>query len=104
MLTGCGNPVKSFEDTIDSKSESEFTVDCSNEVNRNKKGNIDDIGYLCQIGITDTTTFTDNKGNPLQWEDFSQGDLIRIILAKPQNINEDNLRFDAREIILVSAE
>ncbi|MFX3632306.1 MAG: hypothetical protein ACE3L7_22310 [Candidatus Pristimantibacillus sp.] len=102
-VTACGSPVETFEDTIDSMNDNGFLVNCSEEVNRGKTGNINAIGYLCNVDITNTTSFEDDQGNALQYEDFVQGDFIRITLAKPQNISETNRTFDAKEIVLLEA-
>ena len=45
-----------------------------------------------------------SKGDALQFEDFSEGDLIRINLSKPQKISESNRQFDAIEIVLLDAQ
>lgn len=101
ILTGCSSPVQTFEDTIDSKNDNEFVVNCSEEVNRGKTGNINDIGYLCNVTINSTTIFEDGTGDGLRFEDFEQGDFIRITLTKPQDISEKNRKFDAKEIVLL---
>lgn len=104
MISACSSPIQSFEDTIESATENEFIVNCSDEVNRGKNGSIDDIGYMCRIGIDSSTQFKDQEGKPLQMADFSQGDLIRITLATPQNISEDNRSFAAQEIVLLNGQ
>jgi hypothetical protein len=58
IVLACGS-IKSFENTIDSINKNEFIVNCSNEVNRGKKGSINSVGYLCNVGINSTTVFKD---------------------------------------------
>lgn len=104
ILTACNsnNSITTFQKTIDIIDEGKFLVNCSDEVNRGKKGNIDSIGYYCGITFINTTKFIDRKGNSLQFEDFSMGDSIRITLSKPQDISESNTQFDATEIVLLN--
>ncbi|MBP1995382.1 hypothetical protein [Paenibacillus eucommiae] len=104
IMTACNrNPIQSFEETIDSINTNEFVVNCSDQVNRDKKGPINSLGYLCKVGVTSTTKLEDSEGNSIQFKDFSQGDIIRIILSKPKNISQDHRSFDAKEIVLMDA-
>ncbi|QHT59307.1 hypothetical protein GXP70_04530 [Paenibacillus lycopersici] len=98
VLSACST-VKSFEDTIDTVNDHEFLVNCSDEVNRGKHGDADDIGYLCRIEITGNTKLNDADGNPLKFEDFVHGDTIRISFPKGVNISSSHRKFDAAEIV-----
>lgn len=103
IMTACSRQTKSFEITIDDINKNEFIVNCSIEANKHKKGNQNDLGYSCNIVINSSTNLMDSEGNPLRLIDFSVGDLIRIILTKPQVINERNRTLDATEIVLLDA-
>lgn len=100
ITSGCSS-VESFHATIDSISKNELVVDCTDEINKGKK-EANSVGYLCTVGIHDSTAFKDSTGNPLRVEDFSAGDYIRITLSKPQPVSEESRRFDASEIILIT--
>lgn len=99
ILTACSS-VDSFTATIDSISKDEFLVDCSDKFGKGKK-QVNTVGYLCNVGIHDSTVFKDSSGNSLTADNFSAGDSIRITLLKPQPISEKSRRFDASEILLI---
>ncbi|QHW29543.1 hypothetical protein GZH47_00985 [Paenibacillus rhizovicinus] len=94
-----GKTVKSFEDNIETIQNHEFIVNCSDEVNRGKHGSNDDVGYLCNINVTNETNLADVDGKQLRFEDFALGDPIRITFAKGKNISKKNRAFDASEVI-----
>lgn len=102
VMTACSSKVDSFEETIDGIEQNRIQVDCSEEVNRNKKGPIDSIGYYCNVQIDKDTVFKNQKGQPLKLEDFSKGDRIRITLSKPVDISEKKRSFEAREIVMLA--
>jgi hypothetical protein len=81
--------------------ESYFVVDCSNEVNKEKK-NVEDIGYPCTVQITDKTTFSDKNGDQLNIEDFAEEATVKVILANPKYISKskESREVEAKEIIL----
>ncbi|WP_132420152.1 hypothetical protein [Paenibacillus albiflavus] len=92
--------MSSFNTTIDSISKNEIVVNCSDVINKGKK-QANSIGYLCTVDINKSTVFKDISDNPLTLEDFSSGNLIRIVLSTPQPISEKNRRFEVAEIILI---
>lgn len=99
-LAGCSK-VKSFETSIDSIRGETWMVNCSNEANRNKKGNINAIGYLCHLELTDDTNFLSADSSEMTIDDFAEGDKIQITLAKPVNIIKKNRTLEAKEIRLL---
>ncbi|MFC5650276.1 hypothetical protein ACFPYJ_14285 [Paenibacillus solisilvae] len=99
-IRGC-NPIESFDTNIDSVESNRFQVDCSEEVNKNKSGAINDIGYICSVLLTEETKFQDEAGNPLGVQHFKSGDSIRVILKKRQYITEEKRDITAKEIILL---
>lgn len=96
-LVGCSK-VESFETDINSIRDEIWLVNCSHEVNRNKTGNINGIGYLCHLELTDDTIFLSVNSAEMKMDDFTEGDKIRITLAKPVNISEKNRTLEAREV------
>jgi len=100
LITSACNSMSSFDTVIDHISKNEIVVNCSDEINKGKK-QANSIGYLCTVDVHKSTVFKDISGKPLKLEDFASGNLIRIILSKPQPISEKNRRFEASEIILI---
>jgi hypothetical protein len=102
-LTACSiNKVEKIEKVeIDSISGDKIVINCSDEVNRDKTGNINSIGYLCQAMITDKTKFIDQLGNDVSIKEFKSGDIVKIILAEPVDINEEQQIFYAGEVIML---
>lgn len=97
-MIGCSK-VEIFETSLDSINEDTFIVNCSNEVNRNKTGALEDIGYLCNVEITEQTRIFNDENKEISINDFNEGDRIQITLAKPIDINEKNRTFKAKEIV-----
>ncbi|KFZ43695.1 hypothetical protein CS060_12735 [Anoxybacillus flavithermus] len=102
LLTGCTG-TKSFEGTLYSIGENHFVVDCSHEVKK-RKNNVEDISYPCTVRITDQTKFSDENGNKLNVDDFTEGVTVKVILANPQTISQskESRDIEAREIILLN--
>ncbi|MBM7568038.1 hypothetical protein [Paenibacillus sacheonensis] len=113
FVTGGSGTVKTFETTIDSVQAQDqdqdqdqnqdndrgLLVNCSDQVNRGKHGDRDDIGYLCSIKVTDGTKLADADGTPLTFDDFANGDSVRITFSKGKNISSRHLRqYNAAEI------
>lgn len=108
FVTGGSGAVKTFETTIDSvqnqnqdqnqDNDPGLLVNCSDQVNRGKRDR-DDIGYLCSIKVTDETKLADADGTPLTFDDFANGDSVRITFSKGKNISSRHLRqYNAAEI------
>jgi|GEM_PF-5677554 len=51
--------------------------------------------------ITDKTKFIDQLGNDVAIKEFKSGDIVKIILAEPVNINEEQRSFKVGEVILL---
>ncbi|MCQ6559952.1 hypothetical protein [Paenibacillus mendelii] len=107
FLVGCGNPVSSFEGEIDKIQDNEFRISCSDAANKGKKGDIIDIGYLCNVQYTNQTLFRDIKGESIKAADISLGSTVNVILEKPVDIRKNfrkNKPFvlTAKEIVLLT--
>ncbi|MBB3070014.1 hypothetical protein FHS14_003009 [Paenibacillus baekrokdamisoli] len=102
-IRGC-NPTKEFDAAIESIEGNRFIVNCSHEVVKGMKGPINDIGYGCNVQLTDTTKLQDAAGKTLQIQDYKHGDTVHIILKKRQYINQKHLSFEASKIILLHKE
>jgi len=102
LLTGCTG-TKFFEGTLYSIGENYFVVDCSHEVKK-RKNNAEDISYPCTVRITDQTKFSDENGNKLNVDDFTEGVTVKVILATPQTMSQskESRDVEAREIILLN--
>jgi|GEM_PF-1677313 len=109
LLAGCIESTSSFQGQIQDIREDRFIVDCSDEVNRGKKGVVNTIGYGCSVEFTNETTFRDADGKPLTFNEFNLGSTVRVILSKPVNIRR-NIESDkpsvliAKEVILLTRE
>lgn len=98
ILVGCSSKVEMFETSIDRIDEDQLIVNCSNEVNRNKTGDINAIGYLCNLLVSESTNMRDIDGSELSMDDLNIGDRIHITLVKPIDISDTNRSFEASEI------
>lgn len=106
FLAGCAKPTESFQGQIGDIGANSFIVDCSDEVNKWKKGPINSIGYQCSVEYTTDTAFTDVNGNILTIHDFLQGSEVKVILSKPINIrrnleSKNSKPLTAKEIVLL---
>lgn len=112
ILVGCGRSTESFQGQIEDVKANSIVVNCSDEVNKGKKGAIDSIGYGCTVHYTDQTTFRDESGKSLTVNDFSSGLTVKVILMKPVNISRGRGSFEnekpsiltAKEIVLLTRE
>ena len=108
MLSACGNKTESFQGQIEDIKADGFVVDCSEEVNKGKKGDIPTIGYGCFVEYTNETVFLDENGGSLDPKDFSQGSTVKVVLSEPANIGEyaehqrPSGRISAKEISLLN--
>lgn len=106
FLAGCTASTESFQGQIENISESSFIINCTDEVNKGKKGGINDIAYGCMVDYTSATAFQDANGQILTVDDFLPGSEVEVILAKPVNIRKNfesdkRTTLTAKEIILV---
>ena len=99
-IRGC-NPTEAFDTSLDTVETNRFQVNCSQEINKNKHGDIIDVGYICNVQLTDETKLLNEAGETLTVNDFKPGDTIRVILKKRQYITETKREFEASEIILL---
>ena len=82
--------------------EDNFLVECSEQVKQNVN-DLSDVGYLCAVQISDDTLFRDQYGEKLSVKDFSDGNIVSVILTKPKVIGESksSREVDAKEVILI---
>lgn len=99
-IRGC-DPTEAFDTELESVGANQFLVNCSQEVTRHMHGDINDVGYECNVQLRDDTRFFDAAGMRLKVNDFNQGDSIRVILKKRQYITETKREFEASRIILL---
>ncbi|QMV40033.1 hypothetical protein [Cohnella cholangitidis] len=104
LIVGCGSSVSTFEGTVEAYHDDRLLVNCSDEVNKGKK-NIDDVGYICSVQVTDKTNVTDEAGNPLEIEQLPQSAFVKVTLVKARNIKDSESRrskLEAKEIVLMN--
>lgn len=99
FTAGCAGDVPVFESAIYSLEDDRIAVDCSDEVNRNRKNHTDE-GYHCEVLVTESTSLKESGGGAVALDELKKGDLIRITLKKPLNISKNNRSFEAKEIML----
>ncbi|WP_424769318.1 hypothetical protein [Paenibacillus sp. sgz302251] len=109
ILVGCVRSTESFQGQIEDVKADSFVVNCSEGVNKGKKGAINDIGYGCPVQFTDQTTFRDESGKSLTMNDFSSGLTVKVVLTKPVNIRgsiekEKSVVLTAKEMVLLTRE
>lgn len=102
LIVGCSSLVSSFEGRVGSVSQNSIEVDCSNAVNRDKKGAIPDIGYICHVDVTEDAIITDNNGKLITIKDLQQGQTVIVILKEKMDIREDKRDVIAKEIKVLS--
>ncbi|WP_456289489.1 hypothetical protein M1D70_06645 [Paenibacillus sp. AK002] len=99
LTAGCARNVTVFESAVYSLEDDRIAVDCSDEVNRNRKNHTDE-GYHCEVLVTEATSLKASGGGAITLDELKEGDLIRITLKKPLNISKNNRSFEAKEIML----
>lgn len=62
LLVSCSSPIGSFEGDIENIKSDMVQVNCSSTVNREKAGDIESIGYICNVDVTEDTVITNMKG------------------------------------------
>jgi len=100
ILSGCSK-IESVTTTIEQIDGNKIMFDCSEEINKHKKGPINSVGYLCSLHLNTNTLLQNSRGKQLTMEDFSQGDVVFILLSEPQKISEKNREFKANEVTLL---
>lgn len=99
FTAGCARDVAVFESAVYSVENDRIAVDCSDEVNRNRKNHTDE-GYHCEVLVSESTSLKASGGGAITLDELKEGDLIRITLKKPLNISKNNRSFEAKEIML----
>jgi len=86
-LAGCGRSADAIEVKFVSYANGRLQVDCSKEVNKGKR-NVDDIGYLCDVRITESTRFSSESGTGSVTADgLKPPSPLRIKLTKPAKLS-----------------
>jgi hypothetical protein len=111
LFTGCTerkvplNEDKSFEGFIDSiEGDSKLYVECSKAIiERNSEGVADTMARLCSVLINKDTLIIGLDGNSLDKDSLKEGQIVKIVLDKPKDINEDvsSRNVKAKEIIVL---
>ncbi|MFC4808615.1 hypothetical protein [Paenibacillus sp. GCM10023250] len=82
-LTGCWEQkTKAFQGAVEQVENGRISVNCSDEVNRGKRGAIADIGYVCGVETTPQTVYRDEDGSMLKASDIQTGEVVKVILTK----------------------
>ena len=107
LLTGCASNTVSFQGQIEDVGEGSFVVNCTDEMNKGAKDNINSIGYGCPVYYSDGTIFYDTDGKSITIDKFLQGSEVKVILTKPVNIrnNKENKQpkiLMMKEMILIN--
>lgn len=105
IMVGCGF-TKTFSGRFEGVKDGVVIMNCSDEVNKGKKGGIDDIGYLCNIKLTADTKLLNENGKPLAIEEFPMESLVKVVLTHRVNIKKyvkgKPTDLTAEEMILLS--
>lgn len=98
LMFGCSG-TNSFEVKLLENRKGYLKVDCSDEVSK-EENNVEDIGYLCTVLVSDKTKLLNKKGNKLSVEEISKGANLKITLNGPYKISkkEDTREVEAKEI------
>ncbi|WP_227940407.1 hypothetical protein [Alkalihalobacillus deserti] len=70
-------------------------VNCSSTVNRDKGRDIESIGYICNVDVTEDTVIANMNAKQLSIKDLKQGQKVEIILNKKIEISESE---NSREV------
>ncbi|MEF2246345.1 hypothetical protein [Paenibacillus sp. IITD108] len=89
FLAGCAESTESFQGNTWEIGTSSVVVDCSDEVNKGKKGPINAIGYGCSVEYTSNTTFKDVNGKSITINDLIPGSEVKVVLSKSVNIRRN---------------
>jgi hypothetical protein len=99
------NVDKSFEGFIDSiEGDSKLYVECSKAIiERNSDGLADTMARLCSVMINKDTLIIGLDGNILNKNSLKEGQIVKIVLNKPKDINEDvrSRNVKAKEILVL---
>jgi hypothetical protein len=107
LLVGCGNSVSSFEGQVDKIQDKGFLISCSEAANKGKKGDVDAIGYDCNVQYAKETIFREVNGNLLDVDDILLSSTVNVILEKPVDIrkkfkSKKPFVLTAKEIVLIN--
>ncbi|TJY43898.1 hypothetical protein E5161_00365 [Cohnella pontilimi] len=105
LLVGCGS-IKTFQGRVYSIKDGVFIVDCSDEINKGKGKNVNSLGYLCQVKLTNNTKYLDENGTTLKITDFPLESNVKLVLVQSENIKKvekgKQLNLVARKVILLN--
>lgn len=101
LIAGCSTPIASIEGLIGNVNQNSIEVDCTDAVNRDKKGDIPSIGYFCNVNVTEDTLIIDNKGKSITIEDLQQGQTVNVILKVKADISLNKRVVTATEIKVI---
>ncbi|CAM5223343.1 hypothetical protein UACE39S_00623 [Ureibacillus acetophenoni] len=101
LMTGCNSPISSIEGLIENVHKYSIEVNCSNAVNREKKGDIPSIAYVCNVKVTEDTLITDSKGKPITIEDLHQGQTVNVVFNEKVDISVNKTDVTATEIKVI---
>ncbi|SFA71377.1 MULTISPECIES: hypothetical protein [unclassified Bacillus (in: firmicutes)] len=90
LLASCVGS-KSFKGKIQSIQKDVIAMDCAQELNKSNFIEREDIGYACQVKITVDTKFSNENGDSISIEDFTEEASIRVILEDSQIISKSLL-------------
>jgi hypothetical protein len=99
---------KHFEGRLHSIKDDFFIVNCTDEVNKGREGEvISAVGYTCGVELTESTKFLDENGMDLTIKDFPLESKVRVVLVRSENIKEkiekeQQLNLVAKEIIMLN--
>lgn len=100
LLVGCDS-IRTFVGTLDRIDGEILIINCSSEAVKEEK-NVDTIGYLCEVQITEKTKITDKNGNVLEVDHLPVNSTLKITLNNPKNLRKNRKDLIAYEIILLN--
>ncbi|PGT78076.1 hypothetical protein [Bacillus sp. AFS040349] len=92
----CTDEITSFQGVIETIGNYTVVVECSNAVNRNKKGNIEAIAYLCTVQLNEQSIIIGTDNQKLDIQDLRESQHVNIVLKIPNDINES---VESREVL-----
>ncbi|MEK3884343.1 hypothetical protein [Paenibacillus sp. PL2-23] len=104
ILVSCGNPVRSFVGEVNTIQDKGFLIGCSDAATKGIKGNLNAIGYLCNVQYTEETIFREVNGNSLHADDISLSSTVSVILEKPVDIRKKYEQSKSGPFILTAKE
>jgi hypothetical protein len=95
LLVSCSSPIGSFEGDIEDIKSDMVQVNCSSTVNRDKDGDIESIGYICNVDVNEDTVITNINGVQISIDDLKKGQKVQIVLNEKVDIRESK---NSREV------